>query len=241
MSQATAEWYKSGEAGYEEAKRKQEEAKNAYGPMRFWLKPGTSAKVTFLDTEGFYFSEHNLKVDGKWGNYYTCMKDFSECPLCDMGDRPSYVCAYTIIDHSEFETKQGKKIKNQKRLLVVKPAVMNKLARRRETLEGNLQYGLFLFSRDGAQECSTGEDIEFIKRLSRDDLLRFKPTDSKQSDDEFLAPFDYRKLFAPKPVDELRKISGSAEPVGSDNYKGSSARVSASAEDTDETSIDDLI
>ena len=173
-----AEWYSTGKTGYENAQRIQEEVKHQYGPSRFWLKPGGSAKVTFLDTEGFYFHEHNLKLNGKWGNHFTCLKDFSECPLCDSGDRSGYVCAYTIIDHSEYETKQGKKIKNQKRLLVVRPAVMNKLARRRESLEGNLQYGLFLFTRDGEQECSTGEDIEFIKRLNAKDLVKFKPSDS---------------------------------------------------------------
>lgn len=241
MSQAA--WYQTGEQGIERAKQIQEEQQSQYGPMRFWLKPGNSAKLTFLDTEGFYFNEHNLKLDGKWGNHFTCLKDFSECPLCDAGDRPGYVCAYTIIDHSEYESKSGKKIKNQKKLLVVRPAVMNKLARRREALEGNLTHGLFLFSRDKKEECSTGEDIEFIKKLSPEDLIRFKPKDAKITDEEFLAPFDYMKIFAPKSVDELRKVVGQAPPVGSDSY-GSPARMANSSrgvQQVDEESIDDLL
>lgn len=241
MSQAA--WYQTGEQGIERAKQIQEEQQSQYGPMRFWLKPGNSAKLTFLDTEGFYFNEHNLKLDGKWGNHFTCLKDFSECPLCDAGERPGYVCAYTVIDHSEYESKSGKKVKNQKKLLVVRPAVMNKLARRREALEGNLTHGLFLFSRDKKEECSTGEDIEFIKKLSTEDLLRFKPKDGKITDEEFLAPFDYMKIFAPKSVDELRKVVGQAPPVGSESY-GSPARMTNSprgAEPVDEESIDDLL
>lgn len=236
MSQA--EWYQTGSAGYDRAQRLQEEQQEKYGPMRFWLKPGNSAKLTFLDTEGFYFNEHNLKLEGRWGNFFTCLRDFSECPLCDSGDRSGYVCAYTVIDHSEYETKSGKKIKNQKKLLVVRPAVMNKLARRRETLEGNLKHGLFLFSRDGQQECSTGEDIEFLKRLSPEDIVRFKPKDGKTSDEEWLAPFDYMKLFAPKSVDELRKVAGQAPPVGADGY---APAASAAGDSVDDSSIDDLL
>ena len=247
MSQAVANdsWFKSGNAGYEHAKKIQEEQQSQYGPMRFWLKPGNSAKVTFLDTEGFYFNEHNLKINGKWGNYYTCTKDFSECPICDSGERSGYVCAYTIIDHSEYTSQTtGKVIKNQKKLLVVRPAVMNKLARRRESLEGNLALGLFIFSRDKKEECSTGEDIEFIKRMERKDVLKFKP--QTMTDEEFLAPFDYMKLCAPKSVDELRRIAGQTPPVGSDSFSSAGQTSTGmppvrGAEQTDDASIEDLL
>jgi hypothetical protein len=210
-------WYKTGEEGLDTARRIQEERAAQYGPYRFWLKPGNSAKVTFLDTEGFYFHEHELQINGKWGNYFTCLKDFSECPLCDSGEKPGYVCAYTVIDHSEYESKNGK-IKNQKKLLIARPAVINRLARRKETLEGNLTYGLFLFTRDSKDECRTGEDIEFIKRLKAEDLKKFKPKDSKETDEDWLKPFDYMKLFQPKSVEELRKVAGQAPPIGSDDY-----------------------
>ena len=242
MSQAT--WFKSGNEGYEHAKKLQEEQQNQYGPMRFWLKPGNSAKLTFLDSEGFYFNEHNLKIDGRWGHYYTCTRDFSECPLCDAGEKPGYVCAYTVIDHSEYQSqKTGRTIKNQKKLLVVKPAVMNKLARRRETLEGNLSYCLFMFSRDKKEECSTGEDIEFIKRLDKRDILRFKPQEGNMSDEEFLAPFDYMKLFAPKSVEELRRVAGQAPVVGSEAYTNPAFPFDAPPDATsvDEESIDSLL
>ena len=242
MSQA--EWYKTGGDGYEKSKQLEEERAASYGPSRFWLKPGTSAKVTFLDTEGFYFHEHNLKINGKWGNFYTCLKDFNECPICESGDTSGYVCAYTIIDHSEYESqKSGKIFKNQKRLLVVRPAVMNKLARRRESLEGNLTHGLFLFSRDKKEECNTGEDIEFLKRLPVESILKFKPKEGNISDEDWLKPFDYMQLFAPKSVDELRKIVGQNPPVGADNYSAreATAAVVHGATKTDDASIDDLL
>jgi hypothetical protein len=238
-----SDWYQTGNEGLETAKRIQEEQAAGYGPMRFFLKPGNSAKVTFLDTEGFYFNEHNLFINNRWGNFYTCLRDFSECPMCDAGFKPGYVCAYTILDHSKYEGKNGI-IQHRKKLLVVRPSVMNKLARRRETLEGNLTLAVLRFTRDSKDECNTGEDIEFAKRLSREDVLKFKPSDSKESDEEFLKPYDYMTLFAPKPVEELRRVSGQSAPVGAEDYGSSAssgAAIPPNAMSVNEQSLDAML
>jgi hypothetical protein len=239
------EWYKTGDAGYAEAQRVQEEQKRAFGPMRFWLDAGKSAKVTFLDTQGFYFNEHHLQINGRWGNYFTCRRDFDECPLCESGHKVGYVCAFTCIDHSEWtHAKTGTVYKNQKKLLVVRSAVINKLVRRREALQGNLTYALFLFTRDKKEEVGTGADIEYIKRLSPSDLIKFKPRDSKESDEDWLKPFNYLELFAPKSVEELRKIAGQPAPVGAEGFNPSADKampVPPGATAVSETSIEDLL
>ncbi|MDR1945999.1 MAG: hypothetical protein LBQ51_02375 [Desulfovibrio sp.] len=239
----SSEWYKTGDEGYKQVQKIQEERQKEYGPRRFFLKPNTSAKVTFLDSNGFYFHEHELQIDGKWGHYFTCRRDFDECPLCDAGISVSYGCAYTVIDHSEYQTKSGGSIKNQKKLLVIKPTVVNKLARKRENeqLKGNLTGAVFLFTRDKKEECRTGEDLEFIKKLSQKDLIKFKPKDSKESDADWIKPFDYLALFAPKSVEELRKISGQAPPVGSDDYQGAVAGVTGGSQEYSEDNIEDLL
>jgi hypothetical protein len=218
-------WFEKGDAGYEKAKKMQEERAALYGPRRFWLEPGKSAKITFLDSEGFYFMEHELKINGRWGNHFTCTRDFRECPLCESGFKSAYGCAYTIIDHSSYTSpKTGQVYAHQKKLLVVRSSVINKLARRRESLKGNLKYSLFLFSRDKKEECRTGEDIEWIKVVSPADLTRLcKPKDSKESNEDFLKPFDYMEIFKPLSVEELRKIAGQPAPVGSENYDPSGA------------------
>ena len=73
-------------------------------------------------------------------------------------------------------------------------------------------------------------------------MLKFKPKDANISDEELLAPFDYMKIFAPKSVDELRRIAGQAAPVGSDSYGSSSgAPLARGAEPASEESIDDLL
>jgi hypothetical protein len=244
---SSAEWYKTGSAGYEDAKRVQEERAAQYASFRFFLKPGKMAKVTFLDTEGFYFQEHSLQLGPKRWENFTCRADFSECPICESGHRPAYACAYTVIDHSEYEKSDGGVVKNQKKLLVIRTKVMDKLARKRarEDVGGDLRYCVFQFARDAKQECSTGEDIEFIKRLRPEEVARFRPGDSKESVEEFLKPFDYMTIFAPKSVEELRKLVGQAAPVGSDSYGGEAsyggAPIPLGASTVDEASIESLL
>ena len=217
-----AQWFQVGSEGEKKAQKIAEEQEAARGPSRFWLKPGKSAKLTFLDTMGFYLTEHNLQIGGKFFNFFTCRADFSECPLCEAGHGKSYVAIYTVIDHSTFVSKKtGKEYKNTKKLLVAKKAVQTKLARRRESLDGDLTHAVFSFSRDASKECSTGEDIEVIKRLTKEDVLSFKP--AGMSDEDWLAPFDYRELFAPKSVEELRRLVGQAAPVGSNDSAGGDA------------------
>jgi hypothetical protein len=157
---------------------------------------------------------------------------------------------YTIIDHNKYETKAGDIIEHQKKLLVVRPTVINKLARRRESVGGDFTYCVFTFARDKKEECRTGEDIEFVKRFSAASVLKFKPKDGKLTDDEWLKPFNYREIFAPRSVVELRRLVGQAPPVGSyeqsagalddvDNEPADYAVVGS--ESASESSIDDLL
>jgi hypothetical protein len=243
--------FKTGEEGYAHAQQLQAENKLRFSAQRFWLMPGKSAKVTFLDSVGIYFHEHELQVNGRWGNYFTCRKDFSECPLCDAGHRPTYVAAYSVIDHSEYTTKKGDVLKNQKKLLVLRPTVMNKLARRRaDQKDGDLTYYMFSFARDKKEECRTGEDIQLVKRITPKALLSIKPKDANITDEEWLKPFDYRKLFAPRSVEELRRLIGQAPPVGSYEQSSNAFGESTDAvgeflvegsESAAEGSLDDLL
>jgi hypothetical protein len=247
MSEDNDAVFKTGEAGYQQAQQIQEEQARRFNTQRFWLKPGESAKVTFLDSIGTYFSEHELQLNGKWGNYFTCRHDFSECPLCDAGYKFTYVCAYSIIDHSSYTTKKGDILKDQKKLLILRPTLINKLARRREGCGGDLTYCVFSFARDKKEECRTGEDIQFLKRITPKALLTRKPKDSKESDEEWLKPFDYRKLFAPKSIEELRRLIGQAPPVGSSEQAAGALEDAPTdylvqgSESASETSIDDLL
>lgn len=233
------QWFQQGSEGEERSRKIAEKRADGFGPRRVWLPEGKSAKLTFLDSDGFFFYEHQLKLNGRWTNWFTCRKDFDECPICDDGKTPSYVCVYTVIDHSEYTDKTGVVHKNQKKLLVTKSGVQPKLARRKEALEGDLTYAVIQFSRDKREEASTGEDIEFCKRFTKEQVLKFKP--EGVSDEDFLKPFDYMKLFAPKPVEELRKVVGSSVVGSEPPPQESGASAPEGAARADETDINELL
>jgi hypothetical protein len=54
---------------------------------RFWMPPGSEKVLIFLDDEPFVFWEHNLKLNGSWRNWFTCLAPMGmECPLCKLAD-----------------------------------------------------------------------------------------------------------------------------------------------------------
>lgn len=222
------EWFKRGKDGEEKADQiSQEQAKGT--SARFWLKPDNSTKMTLLDTDGFYFYEHNLFLNGKWNNFFTCLQDFDNCPLCEAGHKPYYACAFTIVDHSEYESKaQGKRVKNQRKLLVMKKRALEKLKRRRDSakLGGDLTHAVFEVARNSSDEANTGEDFDFLKRLEKKTLAKLAPKELKTKDEvaEWMKPFDYPNLFEPKPAEVLQRIAGTSAPVGSDADSTSKSR-----------------
>ena len=235
------EWFKRGKEGEERAEQiSQEQAKGT--SARFWLKPDNSTKMTLLDTDGFYFHEHNLFLQGRWNNFFTCLQDFDNCPLCEAGHKSYYACAFTIIDHSEYESKaQGKRVKNQRKLLVMKKRALEKLKRRRDSskLGGDLSYAVFEVARNSSDEANTGEDFDFLKRLDKKTLGKLAPKELKTKEEiaEWMKPFSYMELFEPKPAEVLQRIAGTSAPVGSD---ADSSRGRTTEEATVSASDDDL-
>lgn len=258
-------WYSKGKIGVEKSKQVDAEAKARReaksGSFRFYLKHGTEAKIFFLDNPEFFFSEHNLKIGGSFYNYVTCLADFDTCPPCESGEAPSYSVAGTIIDFSKFEDRKGNKHLVSKKLFVARGKARQHILKQIDRRDGNLTNCLYIASRgDGQTECGTGEDFEFLKKVS---LKNVKALVSKLWDqegkeyiekdlDEFLIPFDYPKEFAPKKPAELRKLLGGSVPVGSeedsaDDLEGlidgeDSPKESSGDDKKDEiTDIDDLL
>lgn len=246
-------WYSSGQEGADKAKqedkKRQAEIERSRQPFRLWLPPDTSAQITFLDSDGFFFREHQLYLDGSWLNWETCISEIDEegCPICESGKKYSYVGVWTVIDHSEFTSKKTNKVyKNTKKLFVAKGGARNKLLKQRERRDGNLVGCRFEVTRYTEKECSTGEDFEFIERVSLEDIKALCPAEEKP--DEYIQPFDYRKLFEPKTAAELRAVIGTAPPVGSeDANRGSSTEDESSGSNEEgsgggkKSSISDLI
>jgi len=213
-------WYKKGDEGkarsVEEEAAAKARAQASQNPSRnrFWLAPNKSAKVTFLDSEGFFFREHQLYLNGSWLNWETCLSDLGEeCPPCEDGRKYAYVAAFTIIDHSTYKDKKGNDVKARKKIIVLKAGARNKVLKQKERRDGDLRYCMFEISRFTEKECSTGEDFEFVGRVNPEELKELCPPGTDP--DEWLRPFNYEEIFKPKTPAELRKALGIADPVGS--------------------------
>ena len=60
------------------------------------------------------------------------------------------------------------------------------------------------------------ESFEFQKKLTKEQLMKLAPKDGDVSAADWLKPYNYEELFAPKSPEELRKLIGQAPPVGAD-------------------------
>lgn len=175
----------------------------------FFIKPGMQANITFLDDDRFSVYEHMI-FNGKRPEVYTCMGD--GCPLCEVGNKRYLATFFTIIDHSEIQTKRGL-IKNEKKLYRAKMRVAAKLEVRRKNLKG-LKYKVFQVMRTDEKESAVGEDINYIKEVSPQLIIQKccpKGVDPK----EFIKPFPYSEILKPKPIEELRRIAGINPAFGS--------------------------
>lgn len=197
-------WFRTGESAKkalvrEQARREELSKQQSTGDrvFRFYLPSKTTTKLTFLDapthpqgfTFPFIFKEHQIKMNGSWRNWFTCLAVVGEggirqrCPLCEDGDTPTIVSAYTVIDHSEWE-KDGKTHKDEIKLFVCKMVTHEKLEAqmaKRGTLRG-AQYEVTRGSGDKSANCGDTFDFEgFI------DLGQYGNP----------APMDYFAAFAP--------------------------------------------
>lgn len=215
---AKKSWYQKGNDGKKRAETLDREAKarrDAMGPRRFWLDYDSSAKVTFLDTPSFFLLEHNLKLGNKFYNYFTCIQDMDTCPLCEAGENPSYILVGTIINHKKWVDKKEVTHQHEKQLFVAKGKARERLLKQIERREDDLAFCIFELSRGSSStECATGEDFEWLKRISKAKLAKVPGVIPDKKDESYLEPFDYEKIFAPKSVKELRKLVGGDDPVG---------------------------
>lgn len=212
------DWLKEGDEG-EDLAKEEEEDRQARQTRRFWLQPDTSAEFTFIDTNGAYFWEHNLRIDGKFGHYETCLKNLDkdmECPIDIQGKFYAYkICMFTIIDHREFKSKAtGLTTKDTKKILALKTTARDRIIREKGKRENNLVGCRYETFRSKKKESSTGEVFTFIRRSTKEEILSYCPSDVEPK--EFFKPFDYKELFAPKTEEQLRKLIKMAAPVGAD-------------------------
>lgn len=212
-------WYSTGLAG--QTKFKEMEALRAItskqnNVRRFKLKPSEKAKIIFLEHPYVWLYEHSINVDGRWETF-TCTSDKETCPLCMNGNKSSAVLVTSIIDtRKTISSKTGKEYQYQKALLVLKGKALK--AMMRQFLEGgktDLTHYTMEVERDtDKQSVACGEFFTLGKKISvpsLEALAKKLDLDPK----EYLKPYDYMTILAPKSDRELRIIVGMPDPMGS--------------------------
>lgn len=227
-------WFKKGDAtqtAIQQEEKRIEEQQAQKGKMwRFWLEKGESAAVTFVDgfltdkgiLDCFMYREHSLMLNGKWGNHFVCTSEQEPCPICEVGDNPSLVGVFTIIDHREYTSKKGDKFTDTPRLFVAKRGTLKQLqqlASKRDGLAGCT----FDVSRMGEQAAAVGDVFDFTEKqevsvLRKKFVREIKDAKSGKSEvKSIFVPADYTEEITYRTADEIRALGIGKAPIGSES------------------------
>lgn len=228
---------KTGIDAHKEMEKADLEQEAAFGPQRFWVKEGKEKRITFIDgfidTDGLLkgmvsFHEHMTPRVGKKGfDNYPCTQDTEACPICEEGETPSLVFAFTIVDHTEWKDKNDKVHKFDKRLFVCKRDTFKRL-QLKATKYGGLAGMTLDVTRIGDKSASVGSDFEFVGKNTMAEVAQGITQMGGSIKLEELIPFNYEDTIKYFPAAELRKMgwgNGSApaqsggNPIGSADSK----------------------
>lgn len=113
-------WFSTGYDAVEKRSKELEEQQNKNYLPAFFLKEDESATIIFLTDEPINYYHHYVK---SLKRYFTCSQD-GNCPLCDTGNKPSYVGAYLVLDtrYEEWE-KDSQKYSRQNTVKIMKHGI----------------------------------------------------------------------------------------------------------------------
>jgi hypothetical protein len=206
-----------------------EQAKAEAGRLyRFFLDEGEEGVViTFLDgnldADGtFYdqpmFREHTVQLNGKWHNF-PCTAEMDQtqpCPICEKGDRPALVCAFTVLDHRVYVSKKGanagKSYQHTRKLFIAKPDTL-KLLKSHAKKRGGLAGCHFEVSRIGDKAARVGSHFEFVSKFANPAEIMAK----FGLQTEGVLPADYEDELGAKsyvPPEKLISLGVGKAPIG---------------------------
>lgn len=194
------DWYSTGFSKTDQA-QKEQSARKSNEIRRFYLKAGQSKDLVFIDDIGFEIWEHNLKINGKWGNFFTCIGSQNGCPFCLAKKPRNYVNFFTVLDLSGYVNKKGEtQGKNQIQLFPARPDVAVIIRREKEIRPGKTLVGAsYSLFRTSDKDVGTGSQFSFIKH--------YDPAYVKGK----YKPVDYREVLKPMSVEESRNLLASLE------------------------------
>jgi len=170
MSEAAASWYNT---GYDGVNTEEQRLQSLSGPRRLWMPAGATKSLVLVDDEAFCIHEHNAKLNDRWDNNHTCMKNIEDpCESCTrLGDKSRFYIGYlTSIDCSAFVDKKGNKYQYEVKLVGGKLGSLKKWRRKKED-RGSLVGTMWKVTRETDKAPSIGDEWEFHKTVEDEAAL----------------------------------------------------------------------
>jgi hypothetical protein len=163
-------WYSS---GYDGVNKEEQRLATLSGPRRFWMAAGSSRSVVLVDDEPFCIHEHNAKLNGRWDNQHTCMKNIEDpCESCArLGEKSRYYIGYkTMVDCTKFTDKKGNSYQYEVKLVGGKLGSLKKW-KRKKLDRGSLIMTVWKVHREDDKKASIGDEWEFDKAVENEEAL----------------------------------------------------------------------
>jgi hypothetical protein len=218
-------WFKHGVTEEDVENVKKEVASRRKSPLRLWLNEKESKKIIILDDQPFSIWEHHMRINGKWGNFFSCPKGFSDdvvCPICMSGNNRQFSAFISVIDCTGYKNKKGETAGKYSRTLFAMPETVLDRFLAYRAKHTTLVGALIEIQRTSEKAPRLGDVWEVLKTgidVEKDEKLWWKSReDGKKHPPE---PFDYKKIFAPKTASELQALaSGAYSGDDDEKYSG---------------------
>ncbi len=148
---------------------------------RYFVKRDTNSDITFLDGKlvngildlPLAINEHQVNMNGSWNNFYLCTAEHdasTPCPICEGGANAALVVYFTVIDHTQWTSKDGTVHKDQVKLFVAKRDTV-RLLMQYAIKRGGLRGCRFDVSRVGDKSPAVGSAFDFSEKLTEQQLV----------------------------------------------------------------------
>jgi len=192
----------------------------------FWIPVGEERDVTFLDgdvvtEDGIelfdvpFYLQHTVQTGTTWLSFQCPKRKHGDCPACNSGIKGTYVCVFTIINHTSIVSKKDPSVvyENQKQLFIATSGTREELFMRAKKFGGSLKGQLVNIGRSKKDKAPrVGDVFTFMGKRS---LAELKKVCGKEYN---FSPANYDEdlfVYTPEQLLELGvgyKLSNSAKP-----------------------------
>lgn len=152
----------------------------------FWIPVGEERDVTFLDgdlvsEDGIelfdvpFYLQHTVQTGSTWLSFQCPKRKHGDCPACNSGVKGTYVCVFTIINHTAVTSKKDPSVvyENQKQLFIATSGTREELFMRAKKFGGSLKGQLVNIGRSKKDKAPrVGDVFTFMGKRSLAELKK---------------------------------------------------------------------